>query len=667
MASPKTRINRKWLAAGFGGLLAAGLGLFLHSYALGSGLIRASYDLLHVARGEIATSDTVLVYLDEKSYLQLGQAQNKPWDRGLHARLIDRLTAAGAKAIVFDVVFSDPNPESAAADQRLADAIKASGRVVLAADNVPYQERGQLMHKIVPPFPLVRQFAAGIGSDELRVESDDIAREHTPEDQIPALSWAAAELVKAKVTQQEGQTVQRWINYYGHPNLLPWRSYVDALNPALVGDEFSRGKVVFVGARILTKNAYDRKDEYRNPFSYWAGKHADAMFMAGAEIQATACLNLLRSDWLTRLAFLNERALILLAGLLFGFGLIWFRPLIATAVTGAGLMLVAGLSYLLFVRGHIWFPWLIIIVEGIAGLSWSVVFNSVQLYVEKRMYEQTLAFYLSPKLVKRFARDRSFQKPGAEEQTLTIFFSDIADFTSITGKMDPDTLVKLMNTYFQMAVSECIHQTDGTVVKYIGDAIFAFWNAPELQADHAFRACEAALRFRDLGTRKIDGRRLRTRMGIHTGIARVGNFGSYDRFDYTALGDNVNLASRLEGLNKYLGTDCLVTAETHVCLGDRLVTRPVGLFQLKGFDKDVEVFELIGWPDQAESTRPWREAFAQALNNYKERNMEFAEAGFRTTLELRPGDGPSEFYLGEIEKLRGQTVPDEWHTILREK
>ena len=226
-----------------------------------------------------------------------------------------------------------------------------------------------------------------------------------------------------------------------------------------------------------------------------------------------------------------------------------------------------------------------------------------------------------------------------------------------------------MNQYFHIAVSECIHKTDGTVVKYLGDSVFAFWNAPELQTDHEFRACEAALRFRDASKQPIDGHPLPTRLGIHTGLARVGNFGSPERVDYTALGGNVNLASRLEGLNKYLGTDCVISGETKKGLDDRLLTRPLGLFQLKGIEKPVEVHEIVGWPDQAGSSLGWRESFAQALDNYQQRNFEFAEIGFRRTLELKPEDGPSKFYLAKLDELRGQEVSEQWatHTILREK
>jgi adenylate cyclase len=316
-----------------------------------------------------------------------------------------------------------------------------------------------------------------------------------------------------------------------------------------------------------------------------------------------------------------------------------------------------------------WFPWLIVVVQISAALLWSVVFNSIQLYVQKRVYEHTLGIYLSPKLVKKFSGDATLLQPGAEEKTITMLFSDIADFTSLSRNVESDTLAKFMNQYFHTAVSRCIHPTDGTVVKYIGDGIFAFWNAPDAQPDHALQACEAALLFREQGPHRLNGEPLRTRIGLHTGIARVGNFGSPERVDYTALGESVNLASRLEGLNKHLGTECLLSEDTNKAIGDRLVTRALGAFQLKGFDTPVEVFELLGRAGQLEPTRRLREAFAQALNNYRERNLEFAGAGFRRVLDLNPGDGPSKFYLSRLEELQRQPLPDNWstNTIFREK
>jgi adenylate cyclase len=207
------------------------------------------------------------------------------------------------------------------------------------------------------------------------------------------------------------------------------------------------------------------------------------------------------------------------------------------------------------------------------------------------------------------------------------------------------------------------------VVKYIGDAVFSFWNAPEAQPDHALRACDAALRMRGLPEVKLRGQVVRTRIGIHTGEANVGNFGSAQRVDYTALGENVNLASRLEGLNKFVGTDCLISAETRAAVGDRLVTRRVGLFTLKGFSKSVEVFEIVSRPEDAERTKAWRDSFAQALRNYEEGNFEFATIGFREMLELKPDDGPTKFYLERLDDVSKQPIEGDWTgiTLLREK
>jgi adenylate cyclase len=286
--------------------------------------------------------------------------------------------------------------------------------------------------------------------------------------------------------------------------------------------------------------------------------------------------------------------------------------------------------------------------------------NSVQLYVEKQKVEQSLALYLSPKLVKQFAKDPTLLKPGARKQLLTILFSDIAGFTSISEGMDSDHLALAMNAYFQTAVQNCIFATDGTVVKYIGDAIFAFWNAPENQGDHSYRACEAALLFRDQPKQFMNDKELITRIGLHTGVANVGNFGSMTRVDYTALGENINLASRMEGLNKYLGTRVLITEETQKVAGPRIVTRYLGLFRLKGFEKAVGVYELSGRIEQEAESRELRTRFARALAILATRDFDAAEAEFRCVLELSPHDGPAKFYLEQLAELRTENLPDDW-------
>ena len=651
--------------------MACGLGLFLHRFKLGSGLVNWSYDLSLIARGDVLASEAVLVYMDEISHEKLDQPLNAPWDRRLHGRLIERLGNAGAKAVVFDIVFSDPDREPVA-DATLANAIKTNRCVILGADNVP---TGPKSSRFIKPIDALLDSSAGLGSVEVIPDPDLIVRKHTPEPQIPTLSLATLECLGGHSEElAKRMRGERWLNYYGPPNFLPWISYYQALDRASVNDDFFRGKAVFVGARLLTKYAGDRKDEYRNPYSSFllsqsAAAEQRSLFISGAEIQATMFLNLLRQDWLVRAPFGMEQVFISVAGLLFGFGLARFNPVAAAGLAVGGLVFVCGGAYLLFARNLIWFPWLIVVVQISTALLWSVMFNSIQLYVQKRVYEHTLGIYLSPKLVKKFSGDPTLLQPGADDRMITMFFSDIANFTSRSRNIDSDTLAKFMNMYFHSAVSRCIHPTDGTVVKYIGDGIFAFWNAPDAQPDHAMQACEAALLFREQTQQLLNGEPLQTRIGLHTGIARVGNFGSPERVDYTALGESVNLTSRLEGLNKYLGTECLMTEDTRKLIGDRLVTRALGAFNMKGFDQPVEVFELLGRPDQLEPTRRLREAFAQALNNYRERNLEFATAGFRRVLDISPNDGPSKFYLDRLDELKRQTLPDNWSTstILREK
>ncbi len=655
------------------GLLAGALGWFLHEFAIGAGVVNLSYDLLHLLRNEeMPASEAVIVYLDEKSHLELGQPLNAPWDRAIHAQMIDRLTAAGARAVVMDIVFSDANPAKPEADARLAEAIKRSGRVILGAD---YLRTANKQREFIPPFPLLRDAAAAIGSVEMTPSRDLIVRAHAPNEQMPSMSWAAAEFLGAPITKRmtaenfqpspdaPGAAVKSWINYYGRPDWIPHGSYCDALELGRTPDAVFREKVVFIGARIVTKLQNERNDAYRNPYSFWITKEkGDSPFISGVEVQATMFLNVLRGDWLRRFPAGIELLTLVGAGLLAGYGLMRLRPAVAILTACLALALVVLVSRDLFLRQLVWFPWLIIFVQVGFALFCSVAVNSIRLYVENRLFVRSLEMYLSPKLVKKFAGDKDHKllKPGAEKQKLTILFSDIAGFATLSEGMDSDKLAQMMNEYFQGAVGTCIHATDGTVVKYIGDAIFAFWNAPDPQEDHAARACEAALRFRELSSNPIAGRHLATRIGLHTGVANVGNFGSATRVDYTAIGENINLASRMEGLNKFLGTDVLITGEVKKEIGTRFATRYLGRFQLKGFEKSVEVYELAGMRE-AFTAPPWHHEFEEALRLFQQRDFSAAELVFTRVIEIAGTDATTEFYLKHLAEVRDHPPGESWN------
>jgi adenylate cyclase len=658
--------RKKAIGIACGVILSVGLGLFFIYASIGNSLVWKSYDIPFQWRPYITnTEQVVLVYLDDASHTNLNQKWLEPWDRAFYTRLLKRLKSDGAQAVVFDVVMTDHlNP---ATDQAFADAIRDNNNVILAADWVlgDYGTRGSADKQLHQPIQEFNEVAADIGLDTFFPGEDLAVRRYAtvihdpslPEGQKFSEAWAAAKVINAPVTKDTNFSAF-WINYYAPEVKLKSVSFYKALaeNDPDVPKGFFSNKVVFVGQKLYTQNAAGRMDEYATPFSYIT----DDPFYAGVSIHATAFLNLLRGDWLRRFSFSTEVNLIALLGLLFGAGLTLCRPFPATLMTVIAILLVIGGDYLLFVN-HYWFPWLIpVTIQIPVALVWSVAYNSVQIYVEKQKVEQSLSLFLPPRLVKKFASDPTLLKPGAKKQELTILFSDIAGFTTITEGMDPDTLAALMNAYFQISVDDCIHFTEGTIVKYIGDAIFAFWNAPDPQDDHAYRAAVAAIRFRDQDKHEFNGKKVLTRIGLHTGEANVGNFGSTTRVDYTAFGENINLSSRMEGLNKYLGTRILMTGETQSGIGDRLLSRRLGLFRLKGFEKAVQVYELIGPLEADAKTRELRQTFAEALDLFCKKEFAAAESAFRRVLKIAPEDGPSQFYLEQIEELRTEDLPDGW-------
>jgi adenylate cyclase len=635
-------------------------GIVLNEFDLGLGFRNLSYDLLLVARGHIAAPEAVMIYMDERSHDELKQPRIAAWDRTVHARMVDRLTEASAKAIVFDILFDAPAPpEKAAQDEALIAAMKRSGRVILAADNVVVAANE---YQIKPPFDAVRDVAVAIASDEVEPGRDLIVRELPPNDQLPSMAWAAAAFTGARVTKErDPDKFKAWLNYYGPANFLKSKPFVDALNPAVVPDDFFRDKVVFIGANIMTRFSGERKDEYKSPYSLWTSGRRHERFISGVEIQTSAFLNLYRGDWLMRLGLNAERGLLAVCGLLSAVVLLRLRPLAATFTAIGFLALVAVGSYLAITHARVWFPCLIVAVQIGIALMVSIVINSVRLFVENRLFVQSLEMYLSPKLVKKFAADkeRKLLKPGAVKQRLTILFSDIAGFTTITEGMDPDELCLMMNEYFQGAVGGCVHSTDGTIVKYIGDAIFAFWNAPDPQDDHAIRACEAALRFRELGKLPVRGRKLVTRIGLHTGAANVGNFGSDTRVDYTAFGENINLASRMEGLNKYLGTDVLITGDVKKEIGDHFITRYLGKFQLKGFERSVDVYELVAQRETG-SAPAWHNEFGEAVRLFQQRDFDGATTTFERVLASASEENTTKFYLKHLKEVGDHPLPENW-------
>lgn len=661
-----------------GAVITTALGVFLlvwttreDGFPVGQRFINSSFNLPFIPRPviSVAKERALIVFMDNDSHDVLAQPKNAAWDRRLHAKLLDRLKAGGAAAAVFDIVFSDPDRDPAR-DQVFIPAVKSFGDVVLAADSETSPNKAVAMRTMVLPIEPLLDAAADVGLAELRADDDLIVRRHyhgNKDDTITSMSWAAAKLAGAAVTQNDNNRfLPRYLNYYGPPGTIPSIPYYQALTSTNLAPDFFKGKTVFIGSKLLTKFAGERKDEYPSPFSAYM-RDGRTIFMPGVEIQATQFLNLVRGDWLVRPTTDMEVLLTVLTGLLAGF--IFFqikRPFMCGLAGLVTVLVLVSVVYYFFIAQRMWMAWFIPVgIQIPLAVVWSIAINSVQLHVQKKLMEQSLSMYVSPKRVKQISRNSEILKPGAEKQEVSILFSDIANFTSMSEGMDSDELARVMNNYFEKAVGNCIQAEDGTVVKFIGDAIFAMWNAPERQKDHQAMACRGALRLSkevsafESAKKDLD---VRTRIGLHCGVANVGNFGSKQRVDYTALGENINLASRMEGLNKYMGTDVLITGDVYRAVSDKFTTRFCGKFKLKGFERAVEVYELIADKAQAEETRLWREAYDAALKLYLKQDFDGAEAAWHKVIEMRGGkDGPSKFMLKHIAEMRARPLDPEWN------
>ncbi len=273
----------------------------------------------------------------------------------------------------------------------------------------------------------------------------------------------------------------------------------------------------------------------------------------------------------------------------------------------------------------------------------------------------------TPDRSNRFSPKMNFTKPGATRKELTILFSSIDDYSELCKDLDPDIVASTMNSYFEIAVNDCIQATEGTVLKFIGDTIFAMWNAPLPQDNHSELACEAALRLQGINQRIRSPKpefEIRTRVGVHRGLALVGNFGSSTRVDYTALGECVNLASRMEALNKYLGTRTLITGDVYDRIPAKYITRLIGRFTTPGHSEPVIVHELISHLDKSDRTNQWRDFYAAAFAKFVQRDWVGAQSEFNRVLQLKPGDGPSEFFLKQIEKFKNESLPNDWNGVI---
>ncbi len=395
MSRVSTQVRSPRLAlAGFAGVLVLlSLWLLFPGSRTGVSLVRASYDVSQTWLSQSVPGDSpvAIVYLDLDSYLRERQNPAEPWSRELHARLLRRLTSAGAKAVVFDVIFSNAGPDPVA-DQDFANALRANGRAVLAAEmssssrDTLRTESVKTMQLSLPARPFLGA-AAAWGIANLHMDDDFVVRRQFYgflRQGEPGLALAAARL--GGFEESNNLPANAWLRYYGRPLSIPHVSYSAALRPDEVPDDFFRDKVVFIGARPMAGSFLERKDEFRSPLTAWGDQE---LFMPAVEVHATQLLNLLRQDSLGRLSPVSEALILAACPLLLTWFLFRLRPLPAAGVGVLMGLAVPGIASLFLDHVKIWFPWLIICTVQIPGaVGGSVLYQSLQWYVQKRRLEE---------------------------------------------------------------------------------------------------------------------------------------------------------------------------------------------------------------------------------------------------------------------------------------
>lgn len=628
-------------------------------------LARLGYDLPFSLRGPAPAPLACLVYLDEHSARALGQNGNV-WDRSLHARLVRRLTASGARAILFDVVFSDSSADPVATAD-LAQAIQENSHVFLGAALELDAGYGAEQQRVIAPLPALRRAASGWGLLSFYpIDADyGVRRIFTGLEHTPSAVWRAAVLLGASLPDTaQGRAEMRWMNYYGPANSFPSVDYDRALYG--VTDEFFRGRIVCIGSRptlneVTSNNGTLGKDSFRNPYSLLGGE-----FSNGAEVHLTALLNLINGQWLTRLSVSLELGLILALGFLLGGLLPLVRPHVATLLAGLAMVGLLVFSVWLLQSHRLWWAWSIpAFVQTPLALIWSL---GVRYFLEARhrnRLRQAFAHYLSPQMADRIAAADFDLTPGGVVVEATVMITDLEGFTPLSEQLHhPEMVSKVLTQYFTQTARHILDH-DGTIIHFVGDALCAVWGAPMSDPEHPRKAVRAAWMLHQAAQIEAGGHLLKTRLGLHTGRVLAGNLGSAERFDYAVIGDTVNFASRLEGLNKQLGTDVLISDQLQQRLGNEFLTRCVGAFRVVGKQESRVIHELLG---VAATTppMPWLDSFAEGLEAFRAGAWDRCEASMQTTRALRGGDdGPANFYLEQLTFLKSRELPENWTGIVQ--
>ncbi|MCU7920339.1 MAG: adenylate/guanylate cyclase domain-containing protein [Candidatus Thiodiazotropha sp. (ex Epidulcina cf. delphinae)] len=638
------------------------------------------------------------------------------WPRTLHGRLIDRLHDAGVAVIVFDIFFKKPRDAEtdnlmADAMRRAGNVLLVAylqQQQILSGQQTLYVERLALPTDslaqaavdvapfVLPKVPVrVSRFWTFNGENELislpaaalqrladpdgtlirqllQAIGEDLALSSDGKDRQNANHWLRGDaqlrkrLLEAVKTGKTGHPpnlppLQRqrltallalyenepypYLNFYGPPGSIPTLPIQEILSATPQALEKLKGKVVFIGYA----GAYQpkQKDGFYTVFS-----QPNGLDLSGVEIAATAFANLLRMETLSPPGAGG------LIALLLGYGLVitlLFRYLPGMPGITTGIAVASGycyLVYLLFAQHNLWLPWFVpLALQTPLALILSLIRHYRQMRLSREQLRELFGYYLPGDVIDRLAQGDSRPMTESHSAFGVCLASDAQGYTKLAETMEPQALQAFLNRYYELLFAP-VRARDGVVSDVVGDAMLAIWPAIRLDRSLQQKACEAALAIGDAIQASDLEPKLFTRIGLHAGELVMSHVGAIDHFEYRAVGDMVNTASRIENLNKLLGTSILASGDFVEGL-QGMLTRELGRFLVAGKQRPITLYEIAATHESATpELRALHAAFAEALAEWKRDDRSSACQKFEAILRDHPDDGPSRYYLQQYSERR---------------
>jgi len=632
------------------------------------------YDTFYLLRPQEdqARRDIVIVAVDQTSLDAVDKSMKFgwPWPRELYGSIIQYAENAGAQAVVFDLLFSETSAyqDRTGDDDNFADVIKVA-KIPLVFGAMVSSDASY--GRFAPPVPAPTFGAVDVGDDKIYRRYPPLVFSR------PSLALAAVTAAGQKTTLPTHHPFL--LHYYGPYKTSSGKTtfnYVSAatvlaaqlggpaatekaqrqgLTPALF-----KNKIVLIG--VIAAGGHDIKS---SPLS---------KEYPGVEVQATAIANLLHGQSVTPVSLLFQYLTTLLVAIATAYGVL--LPRRGTLKALAPLLIAAllfALAAYLFIHPSIrWLspvmPAAALLIATLIAFTWAYITEDKQ----RRFMLKALSKVVSPAIAQELAQNPEKLVLGTTRTQLTLLFTDVANFTDMSEAMDVEKLGVFMNRYLGH-MSDQVLAHHGTLDKYIGDAIMCFWNAPLPQPDHALHACRAALAMKakereiQPELRALGAASVFTRIGINTTPTIVGFVGSDHLFNYTALGDGVNLASRLEGANKIYGSEILLAESTAALVQDYFLLRKLDILRVKGKKQPMAVYELLAEKSPADPAREKLTILAQtyetAFGYYQRQQWTEAEHTLQPLTDSATPDAPARALLKRIDHLRKNPPPLNWDGI----